>query len=145
MHSAPLVKNSTTKNIRGPVSVVGNIKNPCSIAKPPAIVKVTSESTRTPQRPDSSVHSAPLVKNSTTKNIRGPVSVVGNIKNPCSIAKPPAIVKVTSESDTDNLSKVSSVNSFSEGVDKIIRPSPLNEPQLNTLTEDSDEGRIVSW
>ena len=68
--------------------------------------------------------------------------MVGNIVNPSSLAKPPAIVKVTPQSDTDDLSEVSSVNSFSVGVDKIKGPSLFNEPQLNSLTEDSDESPL---
>ena len=103
---------------------------------------VPVSATRTPQRTDSSVHSAPVVRSSATKNIRGPVSVVGNRVNPSSLAKPPAIVRVTPESDTDDFSEVSSVNSFTVGVDNIKGSSLFNEPQLNPLTEDSDESPL---
>ena len=103
---------------------------------------VLVSATRTLQRIDNSVHSAPLVRSSATKNIRGPVSVLGNRVNPSSLAKPPAIVKVTAQSDTDDFSEVSSVNSSSVGVDRIKGPSLFNEPQLNPLTEDLDESPV---
>ena len=55
-----------------------------------------------------------------------------NKVDPSSLAKLPAIVKVTPQSDTDDFSEVlSSVNSFSVGVDKINGPSLFNKPQPN--------------
>ena len=104
----------------------------------PVLVSATGK----PQRTDTSVHSALVVRSSASKNIRGPVSVVTNRGNPSSLAKPPAIVKVTPHFDTDHLSEVSSVHSFSVGLDKMKGPFLFNGPQLNPLTEDSDENPI---
>ena len=93
----------------------------------------------------------PTSENSAVKNIRGPVSVVTNRVIPSSLAKPPANVKVTPYSDTDLLSEVSSLHSFSVGLNKMKRPSLFNEPQLNLLIEDSDNntfkdtGPILIW